>query len=91
MYYGFKKGAAEASFVFEIINRGYLSQLLLSADSCWRCKNSEFVVKEYNYGNGKHYTYTVEHILPLLGKAGDFIDLEQVLLCDNPRHFFIQC
>lgn len=86
-----KKGAAGVSFVSEIINRGYLSQLLLSADSCWRWKNNEFVVKEYNYGKGKHYTYTIEHILPLLGKVGDFIDLEQVLLCDNPRHFFAQC
>ena len=86
-----KKGAAGVSFVSEIINRGYLNQLLLSADSCWRWKNNGFVVKEYNYGEGKHYTYTMEHILSLLGKAGDFIDLEQILLCDNPRHFFAQC
>lgn len=83
-----KKSAAGVSFVSEIINRGYLNQLLLSADSCWRWKNSKFVVKEYNHGKGKHYTYTVEHILPLLHRAGNSVDLEQVLLCDNPKHFF---
>ena len=83
-----KKGAAGVSFVSEIINRGYLNQLLISADSCWRWKNSEFVVKEYNHGKGKHYTYTIEYILPLLENVGNFMDLEQVLLCDNPKQFF---
>lgn len=33
-----KKCAAGISFISELINRGYLSQLLLSADSCWRFK-----------------------------------------------------
>lgn len=85
-----KKCAAGISFVSNLINRGYLSQILLSADSCWRFKKSEFVVKDYNLGNGKHYTYTKEFILPLLQEIYKSLDLEQVLLCDNPKRFFTQ-
>lgn len=84
-----KKCITGIAFFNDLIKRGYLNNLLLSADSCWRWKKNEFVVKEYNYGNGKPYTYTKEFSLPKLQQeVNTTLDLEQVLLCDNPKRFF---
>lgn len=83
-----KKRCAGKLFVKELIEQGFIHQILLSADSCWRWKNGEFVVKEYNLGDGKHYTYTKDFSLPLLQEEFPTIDLEQILLCDNPKRLF---
>ena len=83
-----KKCIKGLSFAEEIIRSGYLEQLLLSGDSTWRWKNNEFVVKEFNHGNGKHYTYTQDFTLPMLKKIVPQFDLEHILLHSNPKKLF---
>lgn len=79
-----KKCSAGISFISDLINEGFLQNLLISADSCWRWKNGNFVVKDYNLGDGKHYTYTKDFSLPLIEQAISDVNIEQVLLRDNP-------
>lgn len=83
-----KKCLAGISFISDLINKGHIHKLLISADSCWRWKNGSFVVKDYNFGSGKHYTYTKDFSLPLIEQVVSDINAEQVLLCDNPVRLF---
>lgn len=84
-----KKRKAALSFASKLIDRGYIEQLLLSADSCWRFKEGQFVVKESNLGDGKHYTYTKNFIIPLLQQLYHSRDIEQIILSDNARKLFL--
>ena len=83
-----KKKSKGLSFTSGLIDLGFINQLLLSADSCWRFKNGEFMVKEHNLGNGKHYTYTKEFILPSLQIMYPHFDVEQIFLHDNVIKLF---
>lgn len=78
------KSKVAVSFFNDLYQEGYKRQLLLSGDSCWRKKSNQFVVKEYNHGNGKHYTYTTDFIMPLVvNRCED----ERLILNENPRRF----
>lgn len=83
-----KKCIKGLAFAEEIILSGYLGQLLLSGDSSWRWKDKEFVVKEFNHGDGKHYTYAKEFILDMLQRKMPQYDFEYILLNQNPQKLF---
>lgn len=83
-----KKAKQSFQFVIDLINEGYISKILLSGDTCWRCKNQNFLLKDYNYG-GKSYSYTKEYTIPILQDRLKDKNLEQIILHDNPRNFFI--
>lgn len=75
------------SFIQNLILEGYLPQLLVSGDSNWRWKNNQFRVKDYHLNGGKHYSYTCNFTLPLLQKQNATIDIERILLTENPLKF----
>lgn len=83
-----KKCKAATKFMCELINAGGLRHLLLSGDSSWRWKRDRFVVKEFNHGKGKHYTYTYDFTLDLLHQIGIDKSIDHVLLNLNPSELF---
>lgn len=82
-----KKAKQSFQFAIDLINEGYLSKMLFSGDTCWRCKNQHFLLKDYNHG-GKSYSYTKEYIIPILQDILKDKNLEQIILHDNPKIFF---
>lgn len=82
-----KKAKINFQFAADLIYNGYLSKMLLSGDTCWRCKNQQFLLKDYNHG-GKSYSYTKEYIIPILQTIMNKENLEQIFLHDNPQNFF---
>lgn len=76
------------SFACELMSSGLIDHLLLSGDSSWRWKSAQFVVKEFNHGNGKHYTYTMDYSLPILQSRYSKLDLEQLFLLNNPSRLW---
>jgi len=76
------------SFACELMSSGLIDHLLLSGDSSWRWKSTQFVVKEFNHGQGKHYTYTMDYSLPILKSCYSKQDLEQLLLLSNPSRLW---
>lgn len=74
------------SFVNHLIQEGYVKNLLVSGDSCWRWKDNQYKVKDYHIQGGKHYTYTTDFILPELERTIGG-NISEVMLRNNPMRF----
>lgn len=65
--------------IMELIERGYLSQILIAQDFCFKCCLA-------TYG-GYGYAHLINNLVPFMKAKGMTEEQMQALLVDNPRRF----
>ncbi len=65
--------------IMELINEGYLDQILLGQDFCFKCCLA-------TYG-GYGYAHLIKNLIPFMKAKGMTEEQVQALLVDNPRRF----